>query len=259
MTTPIDAPDLPSAPRRIQSLEVGFSLVREIEQAQHGLSLKEVSTRAGMPRSKAHLYLSTFLGLELVARDSAGRYVLGPYALQLGLAALRQSNVVDASEEVVRQLQAEIGHSVHISIWGNRGPTIVRKLDGNLHVPMSIQVGYTLPLLSSATGHIFLAYKAPAFTQAIINAENPGCTHSTPTIAELIATTKAAGVATTKGRMYDGFVALSAPIWNHQHELCAALTIVDTALSLSLDLNATTTKLVKKAAEAISAKLGFAQ
>src|SRR3546814_7740336 len=57
-------------------------------------------------------------------------------------------------------LQAGTALAVFLSIWGNMGPTIVLKLDGMLETPLSIRVGYVLPLLSSATGSAFLAHMA---------------------------------------------------------------------------------------------------
>src|SRR3546814_11586298 len=57
-------------------------------------------------------------------------------------------------------LQAGTALAVFLSIWGNMGPTIVLKLDGMLETPLSIRVGYVLPLLSSATGSVFLAHMA---------------------------------------------------------------------------------------------------
>jgi DNA-binding IclR family transcriptional regulator len=250
---------LPVEQRKIQSLEVGFRLIRELERASGPLQLKDVSSRAGMPRSKAHLYLATFVAIGLVARDAAGHYVLGPYALQLGLAALRQSSVVDISEETLRTLQLRTSHAVHISIWGNYGPTIVRKLDGNLNVPLSIKVGSVVPILSSASGRVFLAYLPESVTRPFIENEAPGLAYTDAPIATVIQSVRAAGVSSSQGRFYEGFSGMSAPIWDHHGELCATLTILDAAARMNVDLDGETAQLLKQSANAISARLGHTQ
>jgi DNA-binding IclR family transcriptional regulator len=244
--------------RRIQSLEVGFSLVRAIEAAPAGLSLKDVSAAAGMPRSKAHLYLATFLAIGLLARDAAGHYRLGPFALQMGLSALRQSSVVDLSDEAMRRLQTDTGHSVHLSVWGNHGPTIVRKIDSHLKVPMGIQVGYVLPLLSSASGRVFLAWQPWEQTQPILQREQPGAHMADKPTAALVAEVRAQGLATSSGRVYEGFAALSAPVRDHRGELCAALTLLDSAALMDIEVNSRSATLLRQAAKDISTRLGSA-
>jgi DNA-binding IclR family transcriptional regulator len=255
-TSPLVPIDPPAPPRRIQSLEVGFGLIREIESSPDGLSLKDVSARAGMPRSKAHLYLSTFLGINLLSRDAAGIYRLGPYALQMGMAALRHSNVVDVADETLRELQERTGHTVHLSVWGNLGPTIVRKLDGNLRIPMSIQVGYVLPLLGSATGRVFLAFEREARSRPVLEREKPGIDRTRGEAAELIAHVTACGFASSSSHMYEGFAALSTPVWDHRGELCAALTLLNVAASIDLDIRGETARLLKRGADQISTRLG---
>ena len=56
--------------RNIQSIEVGFKLIRALEEAPGPTSLKLLSKRAGMEPSKAHLYLVSFCNLGLVTRKT---------------------------------------------------------------------------------------------------------------------------------------------------------------------------------------------
>src|SRR3546814_20442357 len=86
-----------------------------------------------MSSSNAHLYMVSFARLGLVTQDPVTlRYGLGPYAVQLGLAGLRQLDIVDVAREPMEALQAGTALAVFLSIWGNMGPTIVLKLDGML-------------------------------------------------------------------------------------------------------------------------------
>jgi DNA-binding IclR family transcriptional regulator len=68
------------ARRSIQSIEVGFQLIRTLEEAPGPLSLKILSQRSGMEPSKAHLYLVSFCNLGLVTQEETGHYALGAYA-----------------------------------------------------------------------------------------------------------------------------------------------------------------------------------
>jgi DNA-binding IclR family transcriptional regulator len=213
--------------RHIQSIEVGFRLIGVLEAARAKLPLKTIAERAGMPASKAHLYMVSFVRLGLVAQDPATmRYGLGPYAVQLGLAGLRQLDVVDLARGPMEELQQSVGLSVHLSIWGNMGPTIVATSDGELDVPMIIKVGHVLPLLTSATGRVFLALLPAALLTPIL--------HRVPTAS---AATRAAiedakremarnGVTTSDSRVHEGFAAISAPIFDHSGALAASMTLI---------------------------------
>src|SRR3546814_3724508 len=64
-------------------------------------------------------------------------------------------------------LRAETGETAYLTVWGNRGPCIVRRLEGSRETPLSIRVGYVLPLTTSATGRTFLAHLPPVLTRRL--------------------------------------------------------------------------------------------
>ena len=127
--------------RSIQSIEIGFGLISVLERAEGALALKELALRAGMTASKAHFYLVSFKRVGLVAQSEVtGLYSLGRYALSLGLSALRRLDLVEISREAMRALSEEINESVFLSVWGNRGPTFVFKVDGPRRISRSAAV-----------------------------------------------------------------------------------------------------------------------
>jgi DNA-binding IclR family transcriptional regulator len=217
-----------AAPQRsIQSIELGFKLIKALETAAEPMTLKRLAALAGMPPSKAHLYLVSFRRIGLASQDSDGRYTLGPYALQLGLIVLRRLDLVAVAAEPLRALSASARESVFLSIWSNRGPTIVCKVDGPRSTPMALQVGYVLPLLRSATGRIFLSHLPRERTEVLVRDEEASMPQA------LVKATRANNqsraplmIAKTDSLLYDGFVGLSAPVFGYQNEIAAAITII---------------------------------
>jgi DNA-binding IclR family transcriptional regulator len=215
--------------RSIQSIEIGFRLIRALENAPGPLTLKELAMRAGMTPSKAHFYLVSFKRVGLVAQNADnGQYLLGRYALDLGLSALRRLDLIEFAREEMRHLSSELGESVFLSVWGNRGPTIVCKVDGPRRIPMTLQIGYVLPLTRSATGHIFLTYLPHALTEEMLREETMVVPHGRDAldVATLRARIAEAGIAETDGLLNPGTTGISTPVWNHQQELAGALTII---------------------------------
>lgn len=259
--------DMPTNPekhaagaRKIQSLEVGFRLVRAVEEAGRALSLKEVAQQAGMVRSNAHLYLSTFVELGVLARDGNGHYLLGPYALQLGLAALKKSNVVDVTDVPMRSLHAATGHHVHLSIWGNYGPTVVKNLEGACPVPVPVRIGFVVPLCSSATGLVFLAHQSPALTGPFVAKERAGVSRDADFAARLQAVHDQ-GYAMTEAEFYAdaGCCALAAPIFDHTGHICGALAVLDLSARMGSAQRVESLALLRQAVQATQGMLGYQQ
>lgn len=248
-----------SAPRKIQSLEVGFRLVRAIEEAGKALPLKDVAQAAGMARSNAHLYLSTFVELGLLARNDAGHYLLGPYALRLGLAALKHSNVVDVTDGPMRDLRAVTGHHVHLSLWGNYGPTIIRSLEGACPVPVPLRIGFVVPLCSSATGLVFLAHQPRPLTEPVVARERGGHPMDASLEARL-QSVREQGYAMTEAEFLAeaGCCALAAPIFDHTGHICAALAVLDLSARMSPAQRERSVIHLKEAVQSVQSVLGYA-
>jgi DNA-binding IclR family transcriptional regulator len=244
-----------AAPRRIGAIEVGFRLVRVLEAADGPLPLKDLSERAGMPPSKAYAYCASFLHEGLLAQDAVtGRYGLGPFAMSLGVAALRQSDLVEVARRDSTALSETTTCSVLLCTWGNRGPAIVYRVDGKRRGPTSVRVGYVLPLWRSAAGRVFLAYLPERDTAALLNEEEPALT--APDVAAEIARIRAAGFALTGEA--DEFSGIAAPVIDHDGNLVAALTLSrpygENTRERRLELGG----VVRAAAAAISKQLGHA-
>ena len=73
----------------IQSIEVGFRLLDVLARNGRPMMLRDIAKGAGMPAAKAHRYMISFMRTGMIEQDSgSGRYLLGSYALDVGLSAL---------------------------------------------------------------------------------------------------------------------------------------------------------------------------
>src|SRR5438874_1692541 len=111
--------------RGIQSIDTGIRLLEAMEKADGPLALKELSARADLDPSSAHRYLASFVRCGLVRQDADTRYDFGPLALHIGLAAVRRLDPVQITERALPALVEETGYTALLSVWSNRGPTIV--------------------------------------------------------------------------------------------------------------------------------------
>ncbi len=246
--------------RSIQSVEIGFKLIRVLEEAPDALSLKDLAAAAGLTPSKAHLYLVSFRRVGLVTQTEGSRYTLGPYALQLGLSTLMKLDVARIARDPLRELSRMSGEACYLAVWGNRGPCIIQRIDGPGPLPMSLQVGFVLPVMSTATGRVFLSYLPRPRTAPVLAAEQSvgwGVGASDKAVAEVIDETRAAGMARTDSLSHLGFSALSAPVFAHDGEVNAAITLIGSSSSFDSALDGGNARHLRTATQSVSAGLGW--
>jgi DNA-binding IclR family transcriptional regulator len=241
--------------RSIGSIRVGCKLLRVLEGENGPLSLKELSRRAGMSPSKAHAYIASFVAEGILRQDpSTGSYGLGSFTMQLGAAAIRQLNVVQMAQDAAEQLYATTHYSTFVSVWGNRGPTIVHKIDGTS--ALAIRVGHVVSLLGHVSGHLFLAYLSEGETQPVLERELRALrSKDRPDVVAIRRRTRLNQYAMrTHGKLFYA----AAPILQHDGQIVASLSIGQPLELSDQKTPRTYVNALRAAATSVSEKLGFA-
>jgi DNA-binding IclR family transcriptional regulator len=230
----------PKAPRRIKSIEVGFRTIRALEAAGGPLPLTRVAADCHMSLSKADVYLNSFGSEGLVSRDEdTGLYRLGPFAAQLGFAAIRGLDVIPAAKTEIEALGELTRCAVCLAVWGNRGPTIVFRVDGEGQGSMTMRVGHVLSPTGSACGLLFQAYLPPKRNGA----------------ASII---RRQGFATTDSGPHAGFAALAVPVLDYSGAIVAAVAAMGPAGLMNGKNELKVRRATIQAGARVSAKLGYA-
>ncbi|WP_370222439.1 IclR family transcriptional regulator [Pararhodobacter marinus] len=256
--------------RRIQSIEVGFQVIRAMEAADGPLPLRDVAANAGMPPSKVHLYLVSFIREGLVRQDPhTGHYGLGSFAIQLGHSAIRQLDIVGLSRDELNALQETTGFAAYLSVWGNRGPGIVSKVDGQRQGSLTVRLGYVLPLYASATGRIFLAYLNRSETEQLLAEELnairagdetwPGAAdlpEDPEAIDDQMQTIREQGYAISRNNINANFAAMAAPVFDHTGRIVAAITVLGSEKALTGARAKSISKLLLESTGRLSERMG---
>lgn len=227
----------PAASRQeVRSVVVGVALLEALAQVTGPLPLADIARRAGMPAAKAHRYLAGYMNAGLVTQDRAtGRYDLGPFALHLGLAAIRRLDVVAAAEPVMEALRDEIDETVSLAVWTSRGPTLVRWVTGTAAMTINISPGTVLPITTSSNGQLFAAHLPESATRALVDQElalaaaQPSAAGKPRSRAELepiLACARRDAMTRVSGVVLRGISSLSVPIIGHAGTILATLTVV---------------------------------
>nr|WP_167306345.1 IclR family transcriptional regulator [Caballeronia arationis] len=208
----------------IQSIEVGFRLLNVLTHEPRAMMLRDLAQRAGMSPAKAHRYLVSFQRLGLASQDPvSGRYELGGFALQMGLARLARVDGVKLARIALSELRDRLDQTVGIAVWGNQGPTVVHWMESSYPAKASLKLGDVMPLLSSATGLLFAAYLPRSKTQAMLERELAATRKSMAEIEPLLAEVREHGAARIEGMLLPTIHAFCTPVFDSTGDLALGL------------------------------------
>lgn len=242
--------------RGIQSIEVGGQLLHALAHAGRPLALKDLAREADMTPAKAHPYLVSFGAVGLVEQEAdTGRYGLGPLALQLGLIALQQVDPVRLASAELPALAREVGHTVAIAVWGNRGPTIVRLEEGPQAVHVNMRHGTVVSVDGTASGLLFAAHRPAAEVEAILKAEGAGRTLAD--LAPQLERVRAQGWSGAVDGSVRGVSAVAAPVFDGFGQMVLALTAIGPSATLEVRGEAEVVRVLRERGRGVSGRLGW--
>jgi len=239
----------------INSLETGLRLARALGELGGAQALKDLAAAAGMPPAKAHRYLVSLIrgGLAEQERES-GRYRLGPLALELGMAALRNVDVLHLGGEVITDLRNEIDETVLLAIWGNMGPVVARWEESSRPVATNVRAGWVMPLANSATGRCFAAYLPPTITNPLLKLPRNEKKRYAARLEEI----RAHGLSRVEGDLLRGVASVAAPVFRHDGAIVAVIASLGPQAAFNVAWEGTIARATKAAAKQLSVRLGFA-
>jgi DNA-binding IclR family transcriptional regulator len=236
--------DLAENRRGIQSVEVGLGLLRALQDAPGSLTLTAVSEAAGMPPSKAHRYLASYVRAQLVRQDQdTRRYELGPFALSLGLAALSQLDLIALGVTAARDVTQSTGLTALMAVWSARGAVIVHWARGVRPVITSLALGSVLANLPRAV----TAEAVRSEQRSRQRAKLPPV--SEEQIGELVTRVRHQGCAWVDGGVIPGLRAFACPILDYQGEAAAAITLISAVEHIADPKHSASRTLVERCAK----------
>lgn len=252
----------------IQSIEVGARLLRALAANGRSMMLRDLAKNAAMPAAKAHRYLVSFMRMGLVEQDSnTGRYDLGGFSLELGLASLARIDPVRLAAPILDDLCERIGETVALAMWGNHGATCVRWVEAGGPITITLRTGVVLPLTTSATGLAFTAfYRSPylkkqldAELSSIADSTNRSMATLTQELESRLNEIRIHGISRASGSMTPGINGFSAPVFDHTDRMIAAITSLGTIGHFDMEWSSPLAMHIKEAAATLSKRLGHSK
>lgn len=260
----------------IQSVEVGFELLKALADVPGALMLRDLAAAAGMSAAKAHRYLVSFQRMGLVVQDPVStRYDLGPAALRLGLATLSRIDAVKLARERIPGLLQATGHTLAIAVWGNQGPTMVHWAEAPQTVPVTLRLGDVMPLLTSATGRCFAAFmphegqdglRIPAMIREELSRLRKlpstgmpleDLPQSMADVQAILDDTRRQGMGRVVHSLVAGVGGFCAPVFDAQGRLALGLVVLGSVATLDTRWDGAPARSLQACAAQLSADIGY--
>jgi DNA-binding IclR family transcriptional regulator len=242
----------------IQSIEVGFRLLDVLTNEPRAMMLRDLAQRADMSPAKAHRYLVSFQRLGVVSQDPvSGRYELGGFALQMGLARLARVDGVKLARIALTGLRDGLDQTVGIAVWGNQGPTVVHWMESSHPAKAALKLGDVMPLLSSATGLLFAACMPRSKTQAMLDRELAASHRSMADIEPLLAEIREHGAARVEGMLLPSIHGFCTPVFDATGDLALGLIALGREGSFDTRWGGEIDTALRECARQLSYELGY--
>jgi DNA-binding IclR family transcriptional regulator len=248
----------PRQSRGIQSIEVGSRLLSALVHLGRPMPLKALAEAAGMTPAKAHPYLVSFGKVGLIEQNGeSGHYGLGPLALQMGLIGLHHVDPVRLASAELPRLAREVGQTVGIAVWGNRGPTFVRLEDGPTAIHVNMRHGTVVSVRGTATGRLFSAFVPRERVIEALRAESgrQRVVLDEDFAADMQRIREQRFAMITDGTV-PGITALAAPVFDGFGTLVMALTAIGPSATLEASIEGPAARALSACADGLSARLG---
>lgn len=183
--------------------------------AESPCGLAELCERTGLPRATAHRLAAGLEVHRLLARDTEGRWRLGPALTEL--AGQVNDPLLAAGAAVLPRLRELTGESVQLYRREGSSRVCVASLEPPVGLRDTVPVGTRLPMTAGSGAKVLLAYSDNATQQSVLMTAK----FTERTLAEV----RKRGWAQSAAERESGVASVSAPVRDGRGAVIAAISV----------------------------------
>jgi IclR family transcriptional regulator, KDG regulon repressor len=219
-------------PYAIGVLSRAFDILGIFSHSRPSLSLGEVVTAVGLPKTTVFRVLSSLVEHGYCECDpQTGKYSLGFELLRLADIRRRQTNVHDVAAPVMRDIRNAVNETVILSVRAGDARVHIDFVEGLHAMRRMADLGVPAPLYAGAASKVLLAGMEDEEIEAYLDRTDlTAFQDSTITDRALlwreVRSIRKRGFAESKGELFAGGGALAAPIKDFSGKTIAVLDIL---------------------------------
>jgi DNA-binding IclR family transcriptional regulator len=215
----------------VQSVGRALTLIDIMSGVSQEMSLTEIASRAGWPKSTVHGLLATLRDYRFIDQSpESGRYRLGTRLFELGNIVAKSWNVRTIAKPHLRRLSESVGETVHLATESDGEVLYLEKVESKQLVRIVSEIGGRLPMHCSGLGKVLLAYKTEEEVRRIVEQKGmapmtPRTITSLPKLFEELAKVRALGYGMDDGEIMNNLRCVAAPIFDGSEQARYAVSV----------------------------------
>lgn len=216
----------------VPAIDRTVGVLSALEVQPDGASITALTAVLALPRSTVYRILNTLEVHDIVRRDGAGCYRLGPRLRTLAAripAGAEQIDLAALAQPFLDRIAVSVGHSVKLSVLDDDGVLVLAVAQGNRPYSLVVTPGQRMPFNAGAAGKLLFAFEPPERQAERLSQPLEAFTPRTITDPKRLKTEAARirrqGWARDRGESAPNIYAYAAPVRDHQGRVLAALSI----------------------------------
>jgi DNA-binding IclR family transcriptional regulator len=225
------------------------------ERPEWGLS--DLARAARLNKTTAYRLLTALEAEGMVARTSVSEaWRLGGEAIAMGALALRSTDLMTTARPELEALVRQTGETASLEVLTGDDVVILDGVEGPSVVGASSEVGTRWPAHATSTGKVLLAARGRGGRARRLAKLTPRTITDPERLERELARVRERGWATANGELEAGYVAVGAPVRDHEGIAVAAISVGGPAVRLTAARIPALAREVVRAADRISRRLG---
>ncbi|MCY8918639.1 IclR family transcriptional regulator [Bacillus atrophaeus] len=226
------------------------------------LTLSELISLSGMPKTSVHRMVSSLEEMGLLTRDRNGAYTLGLVFLEFGQLVSERLDIRQIAKPVMEELCQEVDEAVHLIMRDGNEAIYVEKIEGTQTVRLYTAIGRRSPLYAGACARSILSFLPQEEIETYIRQTEfvPIGSGTITDPAELLQTISSSlenGYTVSYSELENYTAAIGAPIFSYKGQVAAGISIAGFEARFTKERLPYLTEKVKGAALKISEKMGY--
>jgi DNA-binding IclR family transcriptional regulator len=240
----------------IQSVSLTCSLLEQFRGGEQDLSVTELSKMLRVGKNNVLRLLATLEMRNFVERNPAsGSYRLGVTSLKLSTACIRSRRFMQEARLPLEEVARQSNETAILAVFGEGGLVCEDAVESTLPVRVRAEIGTNLPLHSTASGRIMLAFGNIDELQPFLTSE-PAAT-SMNALSRDLNIVRGKGYAISFEEFKPDVSSIAAPVRDHLSRVIGVISVVGPSYRIPFErLQGEMAPLVVRCARDISARLG---
>ena len=247
----------------VPSIERALSVLECLGQSKRGFSISEIGRRLKIPKSSAHLILTTLERRGFLQRNTqTGRFHFGLQLVSLSRSALENLDLREEATPFLHSLMQESALTVHMAVLDRDEAVIIEKVEAPGLVRLASWIGRRLDVNCTGVGKVLIAYLPPEELEYLLRTKD-FARHNSRTIISRNALKRELTLVRQSGYALDneedepGVRCVGAPVFDENAAAVAAISVAGTASQIGMDRVPILSRQVMRAAHGISSRMGY--